>query len=199
MVRVDIIKDFSKQNWENNKFLLVNTTLVNSSDLFESELLTNGDVLWVPPLVDHTSESDNDLDIDYEYGPFIPHRLFYKWEEHVFHNITSVSTVKRKLTELLPLPYDVISHIITFLNGSKTLHFVPYIYSNKYNERMKNITEGLAAYEYIHSLILVFTESLGERLVQREHPMETIQKVLDAHITKKTWPTLQESFVDFEG
>jgi len=106
------------------------------------------------------------------------------------------------LTELLPLPYDVITHIITFLNGSKTLHFVPYIYSNKYHDREKSpedLLEGLDSYVDMHSLIRVFSNGLGERLVQREHPMKTNQRTLDAHLRKKTWPTLEESFMDFEA
>lgn len=57
---------------------------------------------------------------------------------HIFH-VTPVSSVKTKLISRLPLPVEMNRHIYTFLNGSRTIRHVPYIYSKKYKEREDRI------------------------------------------------------------
>ena len=54
--------------------------------------------------------------------------------ECIFH-VTPVSTVKTKLISELPLPDDIKRHINTFLGKSRTIRYVPYIYSAKYEGR----------------------------------------------------------------
>ena len=58
--------------------------------------------------------------------------------EHIFH-VTPVSTVKTKLIFQLPLPNDINRMVNDILSGSKTVRFIPYLYSNKYKEREKTI------------------------------------------------------------
>ncbi len=121
-------------------------------------------------------------------------------DAHVF-DITPISTIKTRLVPGLPLPDDVKRHINTFLSGSKTVHFFPYIYSAKYREREKIIdleestrristpTNGR-----MHQAVRNAELYLTDILLQREHPMETIQKVLDAYLSKRAWPTPKQSW-----
>ena len=155
-------------------------------------------------------ESDDDMSMDSEYYP--PPRIHT--HEHIFHNITHCHAKKIRLIMFLPLPADINGHINTFLSGSRIIRHIPYFHSSKYCEREKLIEteereEGCLGnlhslfapgeayipspgerYFRMHSAIRYFSETGALMLLRREHPMETIQKVLDAHISNKAWPHL---------
>jgi len=127
---------------------------------------------------------------------------FYRPEiVHIFHNVTTCHEAKLKLIPLLKLPIELCNYVKTFLNGSKSLRYVPYEYSDiqakhefsdewhslSNEERLDLDVHGKVDMEY-HCRVLClerireFDRDYGITLPQRLHPMKTLQRKLEGHL-----------------